>query len=637
MANLQVSDTNVPTLLKRLKSGEYLSPRFQRDFVWSTAAVISLINSIIDAKPIGMITLWEQEDDSQLDLEHISINDWNTKINKTAPKYFGENTDRSGRYYAILDGRQRSTAIALAFGGLRAQSGLYKTAGRYFLDVNSKDDAERVRFIQEKEVDTKGLDKLNVAIGAGLFPLEVNDPDNIYATWMDYIQNIGDSKFYPENKLPSAEELSRRNKILRNAFDGIINTKIAIYTVPRSYALGEICEIFETLNTTGTKVSTVDLIHSWVYADTVDDTEGPRLLRQWIDELGELDGAVGWASSRDRPELIAQFVAASYIAADVKDDPRPMTGSQRTRITSVKAQDLLAIPTTFWKSIFSEQEVFARIIGEFQECVSGGRFSMKDCPYPASAAIYIGLRWHQEFDAGPDVFWSRKHLDSLYRAFFWRNVLLHRYDQGFLTQIGADLNNIRKFLDETGADDSFNKWCVRANDWLDDYLEYDEFRPTINEIITDGNYSGALRKASLLLLKARATNDPVDRDLDISIGASGVNMHHIYPRDWCKNNVTEELEHLLDQEKAESDWVNSAVNLIPMHRDTNLKWRKQLPSQFINANKINYGDSSDLWESYFVSKKAFGLLKSGAQGIEEFWREREILIGDEMQRLTLVS
>src|SRR5690606_31383290 len=100
-----------------------------------------------------------------------------------------------------------------------------------------------------------------------------------------------------------------------------------------------------TLNTTGTKVSTVDLIHSWLYTDTSREARQPLSLRDWIDELGQLQGAIGWASRDDRPELIAQIVTASYIALTEKAAPRKVGRKQPTALTSVKAGDLLATPT----------------------------------------------------------------------------------------------------------------------------------------------------------------------------------------------------------------------------------------------------------------------------------------------------
>lgn len=604
MSSLEVSEINVPALIKKLKTGEWLSPQFQREFVWSTAATISLVNSIIDAKPIGMVTLWEQEDESQLPLEHISIPDWDSSAGRTRPKFFGNADSRPGRYYAILDGRQRSTALALAFGGLRAMSGAYRTAGRYFLDVNATDDAERVTFVAEKDVQKRDLQKLNACISSGLFPLEVSDPDQIFATWMNFLQQLRDPGFYVDGKLPAEPELARRNKILQNAFNGIINTKIAVYTVPKTYSLAEICEIFETLNTTGTKVSTVDLIHSWLYQDTVQSSDGAILLRDRIDELGELDGAVGWASSRERPELIAQFVAASHVALDNKPEPRQLTGNRATRISSVKSQDLLAIPSAFWRKIFEHENTFARFIGDFQETTTGGRFTMAQCPYPASASIYIALRWYLEFDKPKSAKWKRPQLDNLYRAFFWRNVLTTRYDQGFLTSIGTDIREIKGFLDRTDDKTPFEDWRASANTWLEGYVG----RPQDDifaEVTTDGSLAGALRRGGLLLLYARATKDIIDPSLDISVDSGNLNLHHIYPKDWCANNSSGSLRAFLDKNIAKVDWVNSPANLMPMHRTTNNDWRKRLPAQLFTEKNISFEDRSKLFERYFISKAAF--------------------------------
>src|SRR5262249_8044768 len=174
-----------------------------------------------------------------------------------------------------------------------------------FLDVTTSDDAKRVRFEKEIDVERKHYTIDARCISDGLFPLTSNiageDP---LAQWMRYLQAIRDPAIYHNGVLPDSEELERRDRILKKAFQGIVNTKLAVYIVPDSYHLAQICEIFEKLNTTGTPVSPVDLIHSWLYADTMTDAEGAIDLRQWIDDLGQKDGATGWSSSDDRPELI---------------------------------------------------------------------------------------------------------------------------------------------------------------------------------------------------------------------------------------------------------------------------------------------------------------------------------------------
>nr|WP_249135440.1 DUF262 domain-containing protein [Bradyrhizobium sp. AUGA SZCCT0222] len=635
VANLQVEDTNVPNVITKLKTSEWLSPLFQRDFVWSNANVVSLVNSIIDARPIGMITLWEQEGGSSLPLEPISIQD-HGQGGKSETRYFSDPNIRPGRYYAILDGRQRSTALALAFGGLRAQSGLFKNAGRYYLDVTATDDTERVKYFTEKDVLKRQLNTLKVAVSNGLFPLEVEDPEAIFDQWMGYLQFIRDPAYYAGGDLPEAAELDRRNRILQSAFNGIIRTKIALYIVPRTYNLAEICDIFETLNTTGTKVSTVDLIHSNMYSDTVEDPKGPILIRDRIDELGELDGAVGWASSRERPELIAQFVAAIHVALNSKPDPRPIGGSKEYRISSVKSQDLLALPAAQWRSVFDQNAKLAGYIGAFQLAVAGGSFTMAQCPYPAAASIYVALRWFLEFDKSTHVEWTPKHLDAIFRAFFWRNALNTRYDQGFLTQIGTDIRELKSFLGTIKRKDNFDSWRATANAWLDDHVAKPVSSEAIYDLVTDGEEAGALRRSAFLLLYARASRDPVDGMTAIQLGSGQMQLHHIYPKDWCANNVHGKAAEYIDKSIAKRDFVNSAANLIPMARSSNLSWRKKAPAQFIEEEELSYDSRADLWNTYFVTREMFDVLNSSDVDPGRFWEMRGRSIAEEIARRMMV-
>ena len=73
----------------------------------------------------------------------------------------------------------------------------------------------------------------------------------------------------------------------------------------------------------------------------------------------------------------------------------------------------------------------------------------KSCPYPVTASIYVGLRWHQRFDVDATHPWQIADLDALFRAFFWRNALSSRYDQGFLTQLGTDIAQLKLILKRT--------------------------------------------------------------------------------------------------------------------------------------------------------------------------------------------
>lgn len=90
-------------------------------------------------------------------------------------QYFGEKDDRPGRYYAILDGKQRSTAIAMVFGGLRASNGKRKYSGSYFLNAKYHDVQDRIVYLSKKEVEQKSLNSTAAYVQQALFPLELGD------------------------------------------------------------------------------------------------------------------------------------------------------------------------------------------------------------------------------------------------------------------------------------------------------------------------------------------------------------------------------------------------------------------------------------------------------------------------------
>ncbi|MCA0058041.1 DUF262 domain-containing protein [Mesorhizobium sp. B261B1A] len=633
MSQLQVMDINIPGVLIKLRTKEWLIPQFQREFVWNNAQVIALANSVIDARPVGMVTLWEQSADAPLPLEPISIADWDPKENATGQKTYADDCSVPGRYYAILDGRQRSTALALTFGGLRASSAIYRHAGGYFLDVTATEDSERVKFVPQKEMVKRNLHTHAGAIGNGYFPLGTDDPNAMMGQWMVYLQDINKAEYYPGGALPHDEELKRRNAALSKAFSGIFNTKMAVYIVPPTYDLAQICEIFDTLNTTGTKVSTIDLIHSGLFNDTVGDAGGALLLRDEIDAIGELDGAVGWSSSTGRPELIAQFVAAIHVALDAKPEPKRIGGAKDTRITSVKSSDLLAIPSAFWRKVIENNLTFASFIGGFQNTIAGGRFTMAQCPYPASAAIYVALRWHLEFEGGAATHWTVADLDRLYGAFFWRNVFHSRYDQGFLTQIGTDLREMKAFLSkkQLGVDEL--DWRKQANEWLDFNVGTRPNQIDIFEVVSDGGEKGALRRAALLLLHARADRDVISAELSIALEGGMMDLHHIYPKDWCKNNAGGVARDVLDRERAGRDWVSSAANLMPMHRQTNNEWRKQSPATFLHG-KADFDSHPNLWTRYYINRDAYDLLLLGEDGVAEFWKKRASAMAEDIYSRT---
>lgn len=634
MAGITINSVSISELLDHLENREWLAPRFQREFVWSVSQVKELVGSILSAYPIGMVTLWAQPDEGAMELEPLSVPDDTEEGNGI--RYFSCKDQDAKKKYAILDGRQRSTAIAMAFGGFKSKNGRFKYSGSYFLNVATRDESERVEFIKDTDAEKQGLTSEAAFISRGLFPLNSGQDEDLNGQWMRYLQAIRDPQYYNNGDLPDDEELRHREGILRAAFTGIINTKLAVYVVPERFNLGDICEIFETLNTTGTKVSTVDLIHSWLYSDTAADAE-PMLLRDWISELNEITGAVGWADVQNRPELLAQIVTACYVAADTKSEPRAVGGrSPKAPITSIKAGDLLATPAEHWRVMRQNKEVLAKFIGDFQIVVGGGGFPWRKCPYPASAAIYVGLRWHLYFDKPKE--WGQDELNSLFRAFFWRNALTSRYDQGFLTQIGNDIRLFKDVLKRRADSSSASAWAALAQRAIEDATG-PRF-PTKEELyglLTDGRPGGALQKALHLLLFTRPKRDLLDHDLYLEFpDGQPSELHHIYPKAWCASNIHGELQEVLDRNTAGKDYVNSTANLMLLSRESNNKWKARVPGQAIRESNLDYASMRDVWKSLFIDEELFNLLQGGDKNVKSFLDGRASLMADELIDLAVV-
>lgn len=641
MSGLKVEAVGISQLLELLRSGSWLVPSFQRDFVWSESDVVNLVLSIVEARPIGMATLWEQPDDTALMLESIMIPDTAEPEGEPVARFSNVSVeDRPKKFFAILDGRQRCTAIAMAFGGLRARDARRRFSGRYFLDVTAIDASDRIKYLRENEVRQRGFHSEAVCIANGLFPLaSYVEGEELMGQWLRYIQAIHAPTNYPDNRLPDAGELARRNEILKNAFKGINDTLLAVYIVPQEYSLGDICEIFETLNTTGTKVSTVDLLHSWLYSDTVNE-DRPVLLREWIDELGEVPGATGWASRTERPELVAQMVTASYLGLDT-DKPEPRSvGRRRPRpVTSVKAGDLLATPASFWRQVIDSRDELAEFIGNFQLAVAGGYFPLRACPYPVTSAIYVALRWYMQHDVRFRGQWTLAELNSLFRAFFWRNALTTRYDQGFLTQSAADLRALKELLFSRAGANNANVWASESSTILGQLIEAPlPSHEYLVDKLTDSKPAGALGRALVLPLVTQVRADLLDPEVALDYPSeSAINLHHIYPRDWCRNNRQGELKEVLNPKTAGRNYAESISNLTALGQESNNWWRSRIPAQALSEKGITYENSKARLESIFVSEQAFEYLISGNARPKEFWHERADTLASHLLKLCQID
>jgi hypothetical protein len=261
------------------------------------------------------------------------------------------------------------------------------------------------------------------------------------------------------------------------------------------------------------------------------------------------------------------------------------------------------------------------------------------------AAIYIALRWHAHFEhvqlsVQP---WGRTELDALFKAFFWRNALANRYDQGFLSKLGTDLRELRALLDLRTRHERLASWGAEAEGRLSAYV-HDTPQvalPTKDALVdelTNGRSVGASLRTFTLPMLARVRTDLVNASINLSYPRGEVvELHHIYPKGWCRSSQSGSLRQILDPATAGRDYADSTANLMPLSRVSNNRWKIALPGQVIADERLRFDQLSEKLSAIFVDAEGFRLLESGVEGIPQFWKRRADLIAQDLLLRTKIT
>jgi hypothetical protein len=228
-------------------------PQFQRDFVWQPSAVIKLLVSLFNGYPIGSLLLMENNDNYEYRLidgvpEGPSVPTAETLL--------------------ILDGQQRLTACYRAFvGSVNAP----RYAGRYFFNY-----ADFVKAIQASgDMDgtaiddyfvfmksSKALRDLNTTaaeIAAGLFPLDVIFGEPRGSNYSDWLQKYTfNASGGDQEKFDSYARIA--SKFQSEFIEKVTSYQVNYEKITRDTKPDVICTVFETINTTGVKLTVFDLL-----------------------------------------------------------------------------------------------------------------------------------------------------------------------------------------------------------------------------------------------------------------------------------------------------------------------------------------------------------------------------------------
>lgn len=108
---------SIHSLLNQIKKDDIVLPGIQRDFVWSKARILKLLDSIMRGYPIGIVLMWETYNDIQY---RAFVKNYRKGI-----LFSYSDNQRKRRLRLVLDGQQRLQSLYIALYGTLDGRSLY--------------------------------------------------------------------------------------------------------------------------------------------------------------------------------------------------------------------------------------------------------------------------------------------------------------------------------------------------------------------------------------------------------------------------------------------------------------------------------------------------------------------------------
>jgi uncharacterized protein with ParB-like and HNH nuclease domain len=241
-------------LLKKVKAGHFLIPQFQRDFTWKEGQTRLLVDSIARNYPIGSLLILGKNDDVPLKSRKLDATYPPKLEDSDEAECFDEPTAES---FYVLDGQQRLTSIARVFLDAHPNRNYYFDLKKMFEVFDSEDSGWIVSRLRGKNnperKDNNRLMRTDIALDQRKCDIYVSE----------YIEDSGE---FPDFKNNRAAERAAAAK-LKGIFETIRNYSIPFVALDNDAPLESVCRVFETINSTGTRLTTFDLAVARYYPD----------------------------------------------------------------------------------------------------------------------------------------------------------------------------------------------------------------------------------------------------------------------------------------------------------------------------------------------------------------------------------
>lgn len=264
---MQTTSYSLEELLRRAKNGSLTIPQFQRQFIWRESQVKLLIDSMSRSYPIGSLLLLAKNPDLPLATRSIEaeIREGHTLDETVLDRTATDDRTATEEESYILDGQQRTTSIVRVFLNAYPKK-IYYFDLKLMLEAHDREETSWIRARQRKT--ETGRKENNKLLRADIILDQAKADFYVSEYFEDH---------YPEfqNDRTAGRKAAAR---IKGVFETMRNYKVPVVILERDSGVESVCRVFETINSTGTRLTTFDLAVARFYPQ-------PDLRGLWADAL----------------------------------------------------------------------------------------------------------------------------------------------------------------------------------------------------------------------------------------------------------------------------------------------------------------------------------------------------------------
>lgn len=533
MSGFGHSDVKIRDFISSIRSGKYQLPCFQRDFKWNPSKIKSLLNSIQHEYPAGSLLF-------------LKVNKDNPLIPAQGFKYADASSFTEKPEMLVLDGQQRMTSCFSVF----TNSGYY-TYYINFLELMKQytDGVEDYDFetliVHKRHNPSPFTELVN-----GLFPISfLIDRNTMRNQIKIYVSGIQSD--------PTKSDICEfLNYTFGDIVDSILDYEFPIVELPESSSMEAVCKVFQTINTTGLKLSVFDICVA-VYMpqginlkEKVSESIANHL---YVKQLIEKDATV-----------VLQVVALLANKA-------PNTN---TLAKNIEAGDII----DYWDDAIDGIEQAIMLFDSFG---AGTKKNLSLLPYtpmvPIVAAVLSRIKYVMM-----DVP-AKAKAEQKIKTYFYTVALSTRYTEGTNAKINDDYKSLKRWI----TSDDTPTMISHGVDWN-------------TEKIVENNKNGAFGKAVLCMLNSNGLKDFYEnRNVGVGESIDSCDLHHIFP----KARYGECYPAL----------INSVFNFTWLLKDTNIYIQDEKTTDYIVKILTDVGITESQLKhvllSHYIDDKLYNELK----------------------------